>query len=478
MKKTAWLSAIMMVFFMWHCQKDYVTGRSTFSIMSEAQEVSLGRQSHDTVIAQYGVFEDQELSNLLRDRGQKIASVSHRPGIDYHFYVVDSPVVNAFALPGGYVYFTRGILAHFNSEAEMIGVLGHEVGHVVARHGAEQYSRMTLAQVGLGLASALSEEFRKYSMFAELGTSLLFLKFSRNQESESDRLGVQYTTSIGYDGHRMADFFGTIARLSQGSGQDIPNFLSTHPNPDNRKEVIHALVRDLESQGYKPTITSTRADYLAKIDKLPFGENPHFGYQEQGSLFVPAWRLMFQPTTGIRTQHQRNAVQMDIAEGKAMAVFTVDEKNGNARQSMTNFAEQVKLDAQTAQNVRLSGIQALELKGRVVDQASDLSVTAYFFEHHDQVFLAYGVSETAQAASMQPLIDKALSSVSDLTDRTALNPSAQKLRVLKALKNDSLKANLEALHVAQDELEQHAILNGAQLADPIKRGYLLKVVQH
>ena len=213
------------------CAVDYVTGKRTFNLISEQQEIQIGREADPSIIAQYGLYEDEKLAAYVNDIGQKIAAISHRSNLKYTFRVVDSPIVNAFALPGGWVYFTRGILAHFNSEEELAGVMGHEIGHVVARHGAEQMSKAQLAGIGLAGMSAVSPEFAQFGKLAEAGVGLLFLKFGRNQESESDKLGVEYSTKLGYDAHKMANFFRTIARLSQSHGGGLPNFLSTHPNP-------------------------------------------------------------------------------------------------------------------------------------------------------------------------------------------------------------------------------------------------------
>lgn len=463
---------------LWQCQKDYVTGRSTLSLMSESQEVALGRDSHESVLAQFGSYEHAQLQQLLDDRGAQIASVSHRSNLEYHFYVVDSPVVNAFALPGGYVYFTRGILAHFNTEAELVGVLGHEVGHVVARHGAEQYSRTMLTQVGLGLATVFSEDFREYAMFAELGASLILLKFSRNQESESDRLGVRYAATLGYDAHRMADFFETVGRLSDAGGQRVPNFLSTHPNPDNRRDTIHALADELAKEGLTPTRQATRNDYLAMINGMTYGEDPKYGYLENGVLYVPQWRLFFKPESSAQTQFQRNAVQFAVGEGKAWVMFRQDNEHSEVDDSMAAFAQQAKLDSNQSKAATFGPFQGLELIGSLEQQGGQLNIHSFFFKHQANVFQAFGVTEQADSASMEPVINRLLSSAAPLNDHSALNRQAAKLRIVKAPKQDTLRANLTALHVAQDDLEDHAILNAADLNDRITKNHPLKVVRY
>jgi hypothetical protein len=157
------------------CARDYVTGKRTLSLVSESQEIAIGKESDPAVIAEFGLYEDREIAAMVNEIGQKLAKVSHRPNLPFTFRVVDSPVVNAFALPGGYVYFTRGILAHFNSEAELAGVMGHEIGHVTARHGAEQQTQAQLAGLGLGLARFFPKVFAVIAIWRKPALAFFFL---------------------------------------------------------------------------------------------------------------------------------------------------------------------------------------------------------------------------------------------------------------------------------------------------------------
>ncbi len=195
------------------CARNPVTGKKELMLMSEGQELALGKESDPSIIAQYGVYENAQLQAFITEKGKQMAAISHRPNLNYEFKILDSPVVNAFAVPGGYVYFTRGIMGHFNNEAEFAGVLGHEIGHIAAKHSAQQYSKQMLTQVLFIGGMIVSEDFRKFADVAQQGIGLLFLKFSRDNETESDKLGVDYSTKIGYDAHEMAGFFKTLKKL-------------------------------------------------------------------------------------------------------------------------------------------------------------------------------------------------------------------------------------------------------------------------
>src|SRR5437762_413765 len=164
------------------CARNPVTGKRQIVLVSESEEIAMGRQSDPQVRQEYGIVENQALQNYAQAMGRKLVAVSHRPNLELHFTVVDSSVVNAFAIPGGYVYITRGILAYLGSEAELAGVVGHEIGHVTARHTVRQMTRAELAQIGLGVGSVLSPAFGQLGNLAQNGLGLLFLRFSRDSE--------------------------------------------------------------------------------------------------------------------------------------------------------------------------------------------------------------------------------------------------------------------------------------------------------
>ena len=231
------------------CAVNPVTGKHELMLLSEANEIELGRQTDAQVVREYGIYEDPDLTRYLDRICRRLGRISHRPNLAYHFKVLDTPVVNAFAVPGGYVYFTRGILASLNSEAELAGVMGHEIGHITARHTAQQYSRAQLAQIGLGLGMILSETFRNFGDLAQFGVGMLFLKFSRDNERQADDLGVEYSSRDGYDATHMVNFFETLKRMNPGSDQKgLPDWFSTHPNPADRVAKVRLRAREWQNK--------------------------------------------------------------------------------------------------------------------------------------------------------------------------------------------------------------------------------------
>jgi predicted Zn-dependent protease len=230
MKRLSLFLFFSLILYAASCAVNPITGKRELSLISESQETSLGEETDKEIRLQYGIYDDPSLSEYIRGVGEKLVPHTHRPHLTYHFSVLDSPVVNAFAVPGGYVYVTRGILAMMNSEAELAAVLGHELGHINARHSVRRMSKLLLVQLGLSVGGALSETFAKISGVASLGIQLLFLKYSRDDEREADRLGVEYSRNAGFNPGEMVGFFASLQKLGDLSkGASLPGFLSTHP---------------------------------------------------------------------------------------------------------------------------------------------------------------------------------------------------------------------------------------------------------
>lgn len=461
------------------CVKDPVTGKTTLNFVSDEQEVAIGKREHENVVAMFGLYDDPEWQAYVNDIGQEIAKVSHRPELDYHFYVVDSPVVNAFALPGGYIYFTRGILAHFNSKDELAGVMGHEIGHVVARHGTEQMSRQTLMNVGLVAASIASEDVRKYVPYASLGLGLLSLRFSREQESESDRLGVRYTTNLGYDSHRMAQFFKTIDRLSGDSGQQVPNFLSTHPDPVDREARVHKLTDQYRAEtDYRPRNLDP-SDYLAKLDGLIFGEDPRNGFVEKADamFYHPRWSIQFPVPDGWSFQRAQTAFQMVSDNQKGAIIWQKTDQYDSAAKAAEAFGSQQGITVLERDSVGVNSFSGVALTSEAKQEQSSLRLYSRFLEKDGAVFVGHALAQEGDFAAFRASFDQALKGFGRLTNNEAMRKQPDRLKVRKAPRSGSFADVLAALNIKDNEMKARlALLNGVELNDSIQRGQLIKIV--
>jgi predicted Zn-dependent protease len=248
--------------------------------------------------------------------GRSLAAVSERPDLEWTFRVVDDPTVNAFALPGGFIYITRGILAHLGSEAELASVVGHEIGHVTARHGVNQMSKAQLAQIGLLSVSVAAPEAMGGALgsLAETGLGLLFLKFGRDDERQADDLGLRYLIADGYDPHPMPLVFDTLRRVSEAQrAGGVPGWMSTHPLPENREQRI---ADQIAASGRSFAGTPTREqEFLAAVEGIVFGDDPRQGYFDDRTFFHPEMEFRLDFPAGVALVNRRDSVG-GISEAK------------------------------------------------------------------------------------------------------------------------------------------------------------------
>jgi predicted Zn-dependent protease len=460
----------------WACARDYVTGKRTFSLVSESQEISMGQEADPSIVAEYGVYDDANLVAYVDGIGQSMVKVSHRPTLKFTFRLMDTPVVNAFALPGGFVYFTRGILAHFNDEAELAGVMGHEIGHVTARHGAEQMTKAQLATLGLGLGSIFSEDFRRFSDIAQTGLGLIFLKFSRDNESESDVLGVEYSTRAGYDAHHMARFFRTISRITEKAGGGPPTFLSTHPNPENREQRVEALATEWQQKVPGPKGGTDRAAYLRRIDGIVYGDDPRQGFVEGGYFYHPGLKFQFSVPAKWQVANQPAQVQMVNAEQNAGIQFSLG-KGASPQEAAQTFATNAQAEVLRNEATRVNGMPAHLLISNLQTQSGVLRVMSYFIQMDNNIYMFHGYTSSTLFANLAPTFEQVMKSFDRLRNQAALSKQPQRVKIMTVDQPGDVRQTLTRLGVKEAELEEIAILNGMYLQDKLQRGDFVKVVR-
>ena len=267
------------------CATNPATGKKQLMLVSEAQEIAMGKAADQEAVAAYGLYPDPKVQAYVDRLGKGLAAQSERPDLPWSFKVVDDPTVNAFALPGGYIYVTRGIMAHLRSEAELVAVLGHEIGHVTGRHSASQMSKQQLAMGGLIVGMAVEPELQRFGGLAQQGLGLLFLKFGRDDENQADELGLRYMARQDYDPREMLEVFGVLDGVTraEGGGARMPDWLSTHPSPGNRTTRIQGQIAATGASG---SIVNRR-EYLRQLDGMVFGENPTGGLLPGERLLPP-----------------------------------------------------------------------------------------------------------------------------------------------------------------------------------------------
>jgi predicted Zn-dependent protease len=252
------------------CSTNPATGRREFNIVSEQQEIAIGRQSHQQIIQQFGVYDEKpELNRLVEQIGRNIAATSERPNLPWHFTVLDTPMVNAMAVPGGYIYVTRGMLERINSEDELAGVIGHEIAHVTARHSAQQISRQQLAQFGMVLGAVIAgpEVLQQYGQIAQLGLGLLFQRYSRAQETQADLLGTGYMAEARFNPIGAERMLMTLQRLDKNPASGIDRYFLSHPDPAKRVRDVRQKVTELSGMVSAGQFDAPdRTGYLRMLD--------------------------------------------------------------------------------------------------------------------------------------------------------------------------------------------------------------------
>ena len=441
-----------------------------------------GAKPDPAVLAQFGLYNNPKLQTLINAKGKQMTAVSDRPG-DYGFTVVDSPVINAFATPDGHVYFTRGIMAYFNNEAQFAGVLGHELGHITAQHGKKQQTRSTIAGLGMLLGSIVAPRvMQSVGGVAQQVVGLGMLKYSRNDENEADGLGVKYSTKIGYDASYMADFFQTLERTEAQSGAaSIPTFLSTHPNSADRYTRVKSLAAQAHQSVGNRTLAINRNQYLRSIDGLPYGEDPRQGFVENSVFYHPDLKFRFPVPAGWRTQNTPAQFQMAEPNGKAQLVF-LGIPGASLDAATQNLAKQIGLQSANVQRTTINGFPALVFEGDQVQQdqsgqqAAGTHVQAHVIQDGKSFFALIGLAAPASFASYAPQFSQVAQGYQRLTDASKLNRQSERIRIKTAATNTTLEQALTASGVPAKRLEEVAILNGMQRTDRLPVGMLYKIV--
>lgn len=468
------------------CAVNPVTGKRQVMFMSESQEIALGTQSDPAVVAQFGLYNDDELQSFIKEKGQEMASISHRSHLKYEFKVVDSPVLNAFALPGGYVYFTRGILAHFNNEAQFAGVLGHEIGHITARHGASQQSKQMLYSGGLILGMVLSPELASMGELASQSLGLLFLKFGRDDETQSDQLGVEYSTKIGYDAKEMARFFGVLDRVSGGPEGRVPTFMSTHPDPADRNVKVEQYAKEWQAKTPNKNFEVNRDSYLRLIDGITYGEDPRQGFVENNNFYHPDLKFQFPTPQGWQVQNSPQQVAMAPEGGKAMMIMNLAQGQSlEAAAQATN--EQYKFNTISQRSTNVNGLQAIEMVSEMQQQQQQqqqgqqqprVQAQTYLILYNNLIYRFIGLSYAQDFATYQNSFLNTMRNFRSLHDPNKLNRQPERIDVQPVkVDNSTLAEVFRSYGLDSKRHEEFAVLNDMQLTDRLPRGMLIKVLE-
>lgn len=457
------------------CATNPVTGESDFVLMSEEQEIALGRETHKDVMKQYTEYDHPELQALVNNLGQELAAKSHRSHLDYTFTLLDSPQVNAFATPGGYVYITRGIIAYMNNEEQLAGVLGHELGHVTARHSVRQHSAQTTAGIFSMVAAIATGSNDVGQVTGQFGQAFV-RGYGRNHELEADRLGAEYLARIGYDPEMMLGVVGILkdqeeferqrARDENREPRTYHGVFATHPRNDQR---LQEVIRAAEKYKTPNPRYSNPARFKRLLDDVTFGNS-----EDQGVLrgnrffhkpldltieFPERWRIDNQPTQLVALNPQQNNALL-IRLGKPGNARTPEQF---LKQNFDNLSNVERID-----NDSYAGVT----QGRTPFGQVPVRVAAVF--HDDKVLVVNGFAKNGPPG--REFFDT-VRSVRNLKSGERKLASSKKIKVIRARQGDTfarLAGKSSFHHYGEESLR---LLNGMYPDGEPEPGQLIKIVQ-
>ncbi|UCD24900.1 MAG: M48 family metalloprotease [Gemmatimonadota bacterium] len=457
------------------CAVNPATGQRQLMLVSESQEIAMGQEADPSISAMFGIYEDADLQQYVARLGDSLAAISERPQLPWTFRVVDDPIVNAFALPGGFIYVSRGIMAHFNSEAQLVSVLGHEIGHVTARHSASQMSEQQLAQIGLVAGAVIVPDVAaRYGGIAQQALGILFLKFSRDDERQADMLGFRYMTRVGYDPNEMPEVFDMLGRVTEaGGGRGLPVWLSTHPDPGDREQRINTMIAE-SGQDFTGTTVGERS-YLLKIHDLIYGPNPREGFFREQLFLHPDLEFQIQFPADWQTVNQKTAVMAQSPNQDAILQLTADQGAAGPVEAAQEFANQDGVNAGAVQPGTIGGFPSATVAFAAETEQGILRGAVTYIQDGELIYRLLAFSTSAAWSSYQQTVANSVASFARLTDQSALAVQPLRLSIIELPQAMTIEA-FDQRYPSPIPIETLSILNQVELGVRMPAGTLVKRV--
>ncbi len=460
------------------CSTNPATGENQFTaLMSPQQETQVGAQEHEKIVQQYGLYKNQTVQQYVSDIGRRVAKHTERPEVEYKFFVIDSPIVNAFALPGGYIYMSRGLLALANSEAEMASVLAHETGHITARHSAERYSRGVVTSLGAMVISAAVGN-QGVSQALGIGSDLYLKSYSRGQESQADGLGIRYLVKSGYTPKAMAGFLSNLqadtsleAKI-EGKQDQSASYFSTHPATEQR-------VQDaLTEAGKYPQKGVVNADsYLLKLAGMTYGDSAEQGFVRGSSFYHPKLGFKFSVPAGYSIANQPSQV---VAASKTGGVIIFDfaaNKDGAPPLSYIRDIWMKGQKVESAENIKVNGMPAATatIQGNLNGKTMQIRLIAIKWAQDQIVRFQIAMPSTLSSAELNALKSTTYS-FNRLTPAEKNSIKPYRLKIISAKAGDSVASLAKGMAQKDYKEDRFRVLNGLSQSERLVVGKFYKIV--
>jgi predicted Zn-dependent protease len=465
-----------------------VTGRQRAYAYTWEQEMRMGREADREIVARYGTYDDPELEAYVRRVGEAVLATSHlrREGAlpeyraaKFTFRVLDSEAVNAFALPGGFVYVTRGLLAHLDNEAQLAVVLGHEIAHVAARHGSQSALESGLMIAGVLGAGLLGERVagagQEIGDLGGVAGDLMLIRYSRDDERESDRLGVEYAALAGYRAEEGVELFTALQRM-QARGGRLPGFLSTHPDPGRREEAVAWTAAEWAARGHDGQRVEADA-YRARINGITLGQDPREGFDRGGTFHHPAGGFRFPMPPGWQAVRDGREVRM-VPRGAsgAQVELVARSRHSTAQAAAEDFIRENGLEGAAGYRTNMNGFPGARVDAALEHGGRSFVVTGYWMEHEGAVLRFVGVAESAYGEALGEAVGVMTRGLRTLTDERILSLQPARLALVTTDADEPFRAWVDPRDLPPGmDLEDLAILNGVGVDDVIPAGTVLKL---
>ena len=454
------------------CIRNPATGKLELDLVSHDQEVQMGQQAKLDTEQTLGVYKEKPaLNDYVAALGKDLAAVSTEPQDPFSYEIVEDSAVNAFALPGGPIFVTRGLLGYLNTEAELAAVMGHETGHVCAHHSANQMSKAELAQVGLGLGAAISPMLGSLAQAAGAGLQLLFLKYSRDDETQADELGFRFMTKAGYDPKQMLPLFTMLDGVTkQAGGAKTPEWLETHPNPGNRFEATQNRLKT-EFKGSTEGMKVKRDEYLKAIDGIVFGEDPRQGYFKGDTFLDPSLKFQWTLPKGWAHRNSPQAVAAQSPKQDAILQLQAAGKISPEDAAQKLFSQQGIVQGQPVDVHGAKIARSFQAK----TQQGSIEGVAAFIPYQGSTYMLIGYTAAGGLAGYGDTFLSSMGSFGEIKDASALNAQPARIKIVH-LDAPMSVADFNAKYPSTIKAELLALINGVEAGGQIAAGHAKQIV--
>ena len=459
------------------CAVNPVTGKQDFVMISENQEIQMGREYNAQILKQYPVYQDQILQEYVQSIGDSLALKSHRPELVYRFTVLDSPDINAFALPGGYIYINRGLMSYLSSEEELAAVLGHEIGHVTARHSVRQYSQAQL----MGILSTAVEinSGRTAGNLANLASGALLSGYGRDMELEADDLGAQYIYQEGYSPQGMYEVLSVLKdqeiyskKIAEQRGQEPRSYhgvFASHPSNDLRLQEILDNVSSSLQMGEK----KERDTYLQKIEGMVFGDSEQSGIRRGSDFYHGSLNLYMSSPKNWEIINNPNSLIFSSPFGEAILQMTLEDLN--FKESPESYMRRFASDTYEDQELIVNGYKGFTARAYRSGRSTRMAVV--FKNNQVYQFIGYTKNESINLSKFDQDFLGIINSFRDLQQNEMHLSKPLRLRNYKVKKGDNYKSLASSSSINVNAEDQLRLINGDYPDKALEVGRTIKIVE-